>query len=85
VITISITGINGANSYSPANANVKVGDQVRFRNDHNIMHTATQSGGFDTGTLQPGNVSAPITMTTAGTINYFCKFHTMSGVLTVTQ
>jgi plastocyanin len=85
-VIIGISGERGNMSFSPATANVKVGQQVRWRNDDNIVHTATQTAGaFDTGFLSPGATSAPITMNTAGNINYACTVHpTMTGILTVT-
>jgi plastocyanin len=79
--------MNGGNSYSPNPANVTVGQQVRFRNNDVLAHTATQDGsGFDTGSIAPGATSAPITLGAAGTIGYHCEFHpTMVGTLNVTN
>jgi plastocyanin len=85
-VTIAISGMLGANSYSPSPVTVQVGQQVRWRNDDSTAHTATRSGagGFDTGVINPGQTSAPITITTAGTINYVCTLHPgMTGVLNV--
>ena len=48
VMTISIVGMAGANSYSPNPVTVQVGQQVRWRNDDNTAHTATGAA-FDTG------------------------------------
>ncbi len=77
----------GNNSYAPNPANVKVGQQVRWHNADGTPHTATQNGGgFDTGAISPGGTSAPVTITTAGALNYHCAFHpTMVGTLNVTQ
>jgi plastocyanin len=85
-ITISINGMNGSQSFSPNPAGVKVGEQIRWHNADSVAHTATQDGGgFDTGAISPGATSAPITLTTAGTINYHCAFHpSMVGTLSVT-
>jgi plastocyanin len=65
---------------------VRVGQQVRWRNNDSLPHTATQSGGgFNTGSIAPGATSAPITLSAAGTVNYFCAFHpSMVGTLNVT-
>ena len=73
-------------SYSPSSANVKVGQQIFWRNADTISHTATQNGGgFDTGGIGPGGTSGPFTVSTAGSINYHCSFHpSMVGTLTVT-
>jgi plastocyanin len=49
-----------------------------------MAHTATGTG-FDTGILNPGATSAPITFNTAGNINYVCTLHAgMVGTLSVT-
>ena len=79
--------MRGDRSYAPATANVQVGQQVRWHNADSVVHTATQNGGgFDTGLIQPGATSAPITITTAGTLSYHCAVHpSMTGTLNVTQ
>ncbi len=73
-------------SYSPNPANVRVGQRVAWRNDDNIAHTATQIGnGFDTSTVPGGATSAPLTVTTPGSLSYFCRIHpAMVGTLSVT-
>jgi plastocyanin len=85
-VVIGIVGIAGGMSYSPNPANVRVGQKVAWRNDDNIPHTATQTGnGFDTGTIPGGATSAPLTITTAGSLSYFCRIHpAMVGTLNVT-
>jgi plastocyanin len=52
-----------------------------------ITHTATQDGGgFDTGLVPPGGTSAPITVSTPGTLSYHCAIHPgMVGALNVTE
>ena len=86
-MTITISGMNGSNSYSPNPANAVMGQQVRWKNNDSISHTATQNGGgFDTGLISPGATSAPITMTATGTLSYHCAVHpSMVGTLNVTQ
>ena len=78
--------MNGANSFSPSPASVQVGQQISWHNADAIAHTATQDGGgFDTGAISPGGTSAPITVSTAGTLGYHCAFHpSMVGTLSVT-
>ena len=73
-------------SFSPSQATVRPGDLVRWRNGDVIAHTATQAGGgFDTGLIAPGATSAPITLSTTGTIDYFCAIHpVMVGAVRVT-
>jgi plastocyanin len=86
-MVITITGMNGSNSYSPNPATVQVGQTVAWRNADSLPHTATADGGaFDTGTIAPGATSSPITMSTAGSLPYHCAIHpSMVGTLTVTQ
>jgi plastocyanin len=86
-VVIEITGVNGNMSFSPATASLQVGQQVRWHNADAITHTATQDGGaFDAGFISPGGTSAPITMTTAGTVRYHCQIHpSMVGALNVTR
>jgi plastocyanin len=86
-VVIAIVGIAGGMSYSPNPANVRVGQKVAWRNDDNIPHTSTQTGnGFDTSTIPGGATSAPITITSAGSLSYFCRVHpAMVGTLNVTQ
>jgi len=86
-VVIAIVGIAGGMSYSPNPANVRVGQKVAWRNDDNIAHTSTQTGnGFDTSTIAGGATSAPITISTAGSLSYFCRVHpAMVGTLNVTQ
>ena len=87
-VIITINSQAGSMSYSPNPANVKVGQKVAWRNADTIAHTATQtgSGGFDTGTVAAGATSAPLTISTAGSLPYFCQIHpSMVGTLNVTQ
>ena len=84
-VTITINGMQGSSSYSPSSAAVKVGQKVAWHNADSIAHTATGSG-FDTGSIAGGGTSSPITITTAGTLDYKCSFHpSMVGSLAVTQ
>src|SRR5262245_36045367 len=62
-VVITINGVNGGMSFSPATANVQVGETVAWHNADNMAHTATQNGsGFNTGAIPPGSTSAPIAM-----------------------
>jgi len=84
-VTITINGMQGSTSYAPNPGAVKVGQKVAWHNADSIAHTATGSG-FDTGSIAGGATSSPITITTAGTLDYHCSFHpTMVGSLSVTQ
>ena len=81
-MTITIAGM----AFSPSSANVVVGQQVLWHNADSVAHTATQDGGgFDTGLISPGGTSAPITLSTTGTVGYHCAVHPfMVGTLSVT-
>ncbi len=82
-VMITINGMQGANSYSPNPAAVKVGQTVSWHNADAIAHTATGTG-FDTGSIAPGATSAPMAFNTAGTLSYHCSFHpSMVGTLNV--
>jgi|SRR5882672_6486254 len=85
-VMITITGINGSSSFSPSPANVTVGQTVAWVNSGGTTHTATQTGGgFNTGNILNGKTSAPITINTAGDLNYECNIHpSMTGILHVT-
>jgi len=84
-VTINIQANNGAQSYSPNPATVRVGQTVAWRNADVITHTATQDGGsFQTGNVAAGAMSTPIMMSSAGTFTYHCAIHPgMVGTLTV--
>ncbi len=82
-VTITINGMNGANSYAPNPGAVKAGQSVSWHNTDAIAHTATGTG-FDTGAIAAGATSAPIKFSTAGNISYHCSFHpSMVGTLNV--
>lgn len=86
-LVITITGMNGNQSYSPNPATVRVGQRVAWRNADSQAHTATANGGaFNTGVIGVNVTSAPITMNNAGSFPYHCTLHPdMVGTLTVTQ
>jgi plastocyanin len=70
-------------SFSPASATAQVGQQVVWQNADSIAHTATGSD-FDTGPIGPGQASAPVTFSNAGSRPYQCTIHpSMTGTLTV--
>lgn len=70
--------------FDPANATFKVGQTVTVTNKDTAPHTWTSSeGGFDTGTLQPGE-SGTVTLSKAGTFKVICTLHpSMTGTITV--
>ena len=85
-VVITITGMNGALSFSPNPASARVGQKIIWRNSDALSHTATANGGaFDTGIVSGGANSAAIGMGAAGTFPYHCTLHpSMTGTLTVT-
>jgi plastocyanin len=84
-VTITITGMNGASSFSPSPDTVNVGQTVAWHNADATTHTATANGAaFNTGNIGGGKTSAPIAMNTAGSFPYHCSIHpTMTGTLVV--
>ena len=70
-ITIDIKSFK----YNAADVTISVGDTIVWVNQDGAPHTATaRDGSFNTGTLKKGK-SGEITFTSAGTFEYFCKFH----------
>lgn len=86
-VTILISGMSGANSFSPASAAVKVGQTVAWKNNDAITHNVAQDGGgFNTSNIAPGATSGAVAIMTAGTLGYHCTIHpSMVGSLAVTQ
>ena len=75
VLTITITGQNGAQSFSPNPASAG-GQMVVFRNTDNIVHRVQLNDGtLDTGNIAPGATSVAVLMPALGT-NYHCTIHT---------
>ncbi|BBL81830.1 hypothetical protein TthAA37_06480 [Thermus thermophilus] len=72
-------------AFHPTRCYTTAGASLRFQNLDSVPHTATAEGGsFDTGTLNPGDTSAPIALTQPGTYAYFCRIHpSMRGVIEV--
>lgn len=61
-------------AFHPSTLTVPAGTKVTFVNEDSTVHTATGSGGFDSGNLQHGQ-SYTYTFTKAGTYNYICTIH----------
>jgi plastocyanin len=73
-VTITISGQNGAQSFSPNPASVG-GQLVVFRNTDTIPHhVVLNDGSLDTGDIAPGATSRSIMMPASGT-NYHCSLH----------
>ncbi len=82
-VTISIVGMQGAQSFSPNPATVAQGQTVAFRNNDSTTHHIVQdAGAFDTGNLAPGATSAAITINTMSALPFHCSIHpTMVGTI----
>jgi plastocyanin len=68
--------------YVPAEASVKAGGTVTWKNDDTAIHTATSGkdatpdGKFDTSLVPPGQSSKPIALPNEpGLYPYFCTLH----------
>jgi plastocyanin len=75
----------GDRVFRPRSVTIAAGGSVTWRNDDDREHTATaSSGGFDTGTLSPGE-SARESFPSPGTSSFLCLIHPeMTGTVTVT-
>lgn len=60
-------------TFTPAEISVKVGDTVEWVNKDILAHTATVRGDWDV--ALPANKSGSRTMTKAGSVEYYCRFH----------
>jgi plastocyanin len=75
-VTISMVGDRGNQSYAPNPTTIRVGQTVAWKNNDTTPHDATQDASrFQTGTVNAGATSGPITLTTAGTFAYHCTIH----------
>jgi plastocyanin len=85
LVIITITGINGGNSFAPASASLKAGQSVAWKNGDSQTHRPILSDVFDTKQLAGGATSAATVMATPGTYEYKCTIHPeMTGTVVVT-
>jgi plastocyanin len=81
VIQVRIENID----YAPVKIAAHVGDTIEWVNADIVAHTATASGGAFDVVLEP-NVTKRVMLTTAGTVDYYCKFHpNMTGQIVVAK
>jgi plastocyanin len=59
--------------FQPTETDAAVGDTIVLTNHDSMVHTATVDGGFEV--LIPPHKSASTIVTTAGAIDYYCRFH----------
>ncbi|MEQ1872605.1 MAG: plastocyanin/azurin family copper-binding protein [Ilumatobacteraceae bacterium] len=68
-----------------AAVSVTAGGSVTWTNTDDQPHTATSSGNFDAGAMDPSQ-SSTVEFPTAGTFTYVCSFHPfMTGTVVVTN
>ncbi len=81
-IIINIVAENGAQSFSPNPSSIPNGRTVVWHNiDRTIHHVVLDDRSVDTGNLEPGAFSAPMTLGAVG--GYHCSIHPdMIGTLT---
>src|SRR5262245_7716817 len=78
VPTLQTVDMVSGDAFSPQNITIMAGDSIQWTNLDSISHTATSGTGgvsdgkWDTGTVLPGNTSAAVLFSTAGTFPYFC-------------
>jgi plastocyanin len=71
-------------AFHPSTLTVPAGTKVTFVNQDSTVHTATDSGSFDSGNLKQGQ-SYTYTFTKPGTYDYICGIHQyMHGTVVVT-
>lgn len=62
--------------FSPAQISAKAGDTIVWVNKDFVVHTATaRDKGFDV--QIPANGKGSLTVSKAGTFDYYCRFHPM--------
>ncbi|MDE1925124.1 MAG: cupredoxin family copper-binding protein [Patescibacteria group bacterium] len=73
-------------AFSPNQISVKAGTKVTWTNNDSVAHTVTSNtGAFDSGTLNPGSAYS-FTFSTPGTFSYHCRIHpNMTATVVVTQ
>jgi plastocyanin len=75
VVTINVVAVNGAQSFSPNPASLPAGQMVVWHNVDGITHhVVLNDGSVDTGDLQPGASSQPMTIAAVGG-QYHCSIH----------
>jgi plastocyanin len=72
-LTVSV----GDFTYSPADVEVHPCDAVVWKNAHDQAHTSTGQGAqtWNTGTIEPGRTSTPVSFDDRGSFTYICALH----------
>jgi plastocyanin len=81
-IVVNVVAINGAQSFSPNPSSVPDGRMVVWHNVDTVTHRVVlNNGSVDTGNLDPGTFSAPMSLGSVG--GYHCSIHpVMVGTVT---
>jgi plastocyanin len=75
IVTISIVGDRGATSFSPNPATCNPSQMVVWKNNDTIVHRVVIDGlGIDTGPLNPGASSQPMSLANVSR-GYHCSLH----------
>ena len=70
-------------AFGPAEITIAAGGTVTWTNTDDQAHTATSSGNFGTGSIEP-DATASVTFDEPGTFTYICSFHPfMTATVTV--
>ncbi|HEX3704471.1 MAG TPA: hypothetical protein VHU82_14145 [Vicinamibacterales bacterium] len=73
-VIINVVAINGAQSFSPNPGSIPAGQTVVWHNVDTVTHRVVLNDqSIDTGDLNPGTYSAPMTLGAAGP--YHCSIH----------
>ena len=81
-VVINVVAINGAQSFSPNPSSIPAGRTVVWHNIDSVTHRVVLNDrSVDTGNLDPGSFSSPMSLGTVG--GYHCSIHPeMVGTLT---
>jgi len=81
-IVVNVVAINGAQSFSPNPSSVPDGRMVVWHNVDTVTHRVVlNNGSVDTGNLDPGTFSSPMSLGSVG--GYHCSIHpVMVGTVT---
>jgi plastocyanin len=75
VMTINITGVHGATSFSPNPATIPAGQMAIFKNTDVVAHhVVLNDGSVDAGELAPGQSSQPLALGGVSK-SYHCATH----------
>jgi plastocyanin len=72
-------------AFSPAQVSARVGDTIEWVNADFLAHTATARDGA-WNVMLPPNTTRSVVLKSAGTIDYYCRFHpNMTGKIVISK